>query len=157
MVKSGPSYTPNGSVSWSYEPGGMRKFAYFKMSAEFVQDESQGKCASCCEIRQLIKWRTASQRPPRFAPPSEYPPGVFYEDRDDDGFRYGYRDCAETPGDMYTQANRPCGKKYDGYDRPSVRSDYLGTWIYRLQVVDVCNGGVVKETEGSQNVSIMWD
>ena len=63
-VKSGPKYTPNGTITPT-ESGGM-KTATFTREAEFEHDPANNIHASCAEIRQYIKW-TAGEVPPRHA------------------------------------------------------------------------------------------
>jgi hypothetical protein len=128
-VASGPTYTPTGAVPVT--TSGTSKRAPFSFGATFVEDLNNGVRASCCEVRQYIRWDEAFQKwhggkPPHGGFSSSASADTWYEDRDANDKRYGHRSGAHSDpiaggGDEYTtggvrdQAN---GDTYAGRDAP---------------------------------------
>jgi len=161
VLKSGPTYTPNGNITASNS--GSRKSAFFRLNAEFEHDPANGIYASCCEVRQYLKW-VGNCYPDHagFRPRSSFADDTWYEDRDSTDKRYGHRSGSHSDPqsfDEYVDASgtrdMANGSIYRGSDSPGGPPSLLqdGTWYFRMDVIDVCNGGRVL---GSDNVSITW-
>ena len=165
-VESGPSYTPSGTIPVTNAGG--RKSATFSMAASFgtafVTDPPRR--ASCCEVRQYIKWDKAFHTwrggPPHGGFPSSATADTWYEDRDGtDTFRYGYRFGWGNPvggcGSEYktgTAQDQANGNTYCGRDTPSGPSSMTGQFQFQLKVVDTCNG--YAEKASSSIITINW-
>lgn len=151
QVKTGPTYTPTGTITAATAGG--RKSATFRMSAEFEEDPENGIFPSCCEVEQWIRWDAAAvaswggPTEPHAGFPVGTAAGTWIEDRDVPGFRYGRRSGPRSdpgPSDQYLdpagRRNQAFGARYTGRDTPNGPATDLGTWRFMLQVVDVCNG-----------------
>ncbi len=171
-LKSGPTYTPNGTIAAKNTK--VKKEANFKMSAEFEENPKSGILASCGQIRQYIKWSNANVDPERFhhdgfLPGKSFLPNTWYEDRDQVNTRYGHRSgphsALDDDFDQYfdkakkVSPNPASGRFYEGNDTPEVRgsaafiSSWVGTWEFRIDAIDTCNGNKVL---GSDTVKINW-
>ncbi len=159
QVKSGPTYSPNGTIKATLS-GGLKR-ASFDMLAEFENDPSKGIYASCCSIRQYIKW-TAGESPPNhagFQPATNFNAETWYEDRDGVGKRYGHRtgpysECItinhyEKSSGVLDCAN---GEIFKGKDTPGGSPSRTGAWHFKLVVIDTCNGD--KEIAGPDSVIV---
>ncbi|MFZ5447953.1 MAG: DUF4157 domain-containing protein [Thermodesulfobacteriota bacterium] len=165
VVKSGPRYTPGGPITATVAGG--RKSASFRFTAEFEHDPANGIFASCCEVRQFIRWDPAAVASwggptvPHGGFPAGTPANTWIEDRDAANTRYGHRAgpfSAPAAWDQYIDStgrrNQAFGHIYRGRDTPSGPATDAGTWTFLVKVVDVANGGV---TIGSQDVlSVNW-
>ena len=169
-LKSGPTYTPNGNIKATATA--LKKSATFRMSAEFDLDPPNGVLAACGEIRQYIRWSNNNVDPSRFGhegffTDKTYLPDTWYEDRAQNNIRYGHRRGPHFfnggVGNQYLNAKGKQdflnGSIYQGRDRPSTGgsaayiSSFVGTWEFRLEAIDTCNGNKVL---GSDNVKIQW-
>ncbi|MBE9072209.1 DUF4157 domain-containing protein [Microcystis sp. LEGE 08355] len=163
QVKSGPTYTPSGTIAATKNSDGS-KSARFDMSAEFEHDPSNGIYASCCEIRQYIKWTSDADRPrnPGFMPASSYSANTWYEDRDSVGKRYGHRsgvhaECISINHyeDSLGSYDCPNGSKFVGQDTPRDGSGAkTGKWDFELKVIDTCNGD--RQIGSTASVTVDW-
>lgn len=163
-VKSGPTYSPSGTVP--VVGSGGRKRAPFSFTASFDSGFLSGKQPSCCEVHQFIKWDTAFHTwrggPPHSGFPTGTPANTWTEDRDASGKRYGHRsDSFSDPisgcGDEYkTGATRDQvnGNSYCGRDAPGGPASMTGQWQFRLDAVDTCDGNAVKAS--SSVITINW-
>lgn len=164
-VRTGPTYTPNGTLPAPPAPPGTMRTVDFDLDAEFENDPANGVYPSCCEIRQYILW--TEDPPPRhagFTPVANFDDNVWYEDRDDnvpDG-RYGHRAGIHSQPivlwDEYIDAagNRDManGHIYRGWDGPGtpfVRND---EWQFILKVIDTCNGD--RDVGSVDYVAVDW-
>lgn len=151
---SGPRYTPSSTITPPLIGG--EKNAFFRMRAEFKNDPANKIFASCCEVRQYIRWDSASAAAmnngiPHRGFPAGLAPNTWIEDRDKYNKRYGYRSGPRSdPGtfDQYLDTNgirnQAFGHRYSGSDSPGGDVVLLaGSWRFRLQVIDVCNGNRV--------------
>jgi hypothetical protein len=158
-VKSGPKYTPNGTITPT-NSGGM-KTATFTREAEFEHDPANNIHASCCEIRQYIKW-SAGEVPPRhagFEPASSYHAGTWYVDRDAHGNICGPRSGTggmNKDGCHYEDGSgtwdRANGAVFKGHDSPSGLASRTGEWYFELRVIDTCNGNA--EIGGKDSLTV---
>lgn len=162
-VKSGPAYTPTGTIPVT--PVGGKKKAVFSMAAGFDNDPAAGKTPSCCEVRQFIKWDQTYHNnhggPPHSGFPASAAPNTWHEDRDRADKRYGHRSGPHSDpiggcGDEYLtggkrdQAN---GDTYCGKDGPESRVT-AGQYQFQLKVIDTCDGN--KEKASSSIITINW-
>ena len=133
-IANAPAYDVSGAV-----PAGTA----FHWGATFLNDATHDP--TCCEVRQLISWNQApfpghSAPHPGFQSPRNQP-GNWYEDRDEQGKRYGRRSGSYSdlgPGDNYS------GNQYNGSDQPGGPNPPPIPGFnmrFRLIVVDVCHGG----------------
>ncbi len=163
-LKSGPTYTPNGTLTATLGSDGKKYSPRFALSAEFEDDPSKGIYASCGQIRQYIKWSSNADRPNHsgFTPASSYAANTWYEDRNSgNAFRYGHRSGTfgySTGTNKYIDAGGSTdmakGPKYEGSDRPVDGSGAkTGTWDFRLDAIDTCNGNKVL---GSDTLTVDW-
>jgi hypothetical protein len=159
-LKSGPTYNPSGAITPT--TSGDRKSASFDFTAEFENDPSNGIYASCCEVRQYIKWRNTT--PPNhagFQPASSYAADTWYEDRDANNKRYGHRSGPYSDPqdfDQYLNAegnrDQANGAIYRGNDNPRVAKSRTGQWDFKVSVVDTANGD--KELGTPSTITINW-
>jgi len=159
-VKSGPTYTPSGTLTPTLS-GGLRRTS-FDLAAEFEHDPSNGFDASCCEVRQFILW--TADPPPNHAgwkPESDYSANTWYEDRDGVGKRYGHRtgthsECIGINHYEDKAATKDCaqGQVYKGQDTPGGASSRTGQWQFRLKVIDTCDGA--KDVGTTASVIVQW-
>jgi RHS repeat-associated protein len=154
-VKYGPTYTPEGTIVGVYE--GNMKRAHFRMFAAFEDDRSQGYCAGCCEARQYLTWTNGMPTPDHsgWVPAGDYSAGTEYEDRGDNGARYGHR-SGPCHVDGYSGSYFPdtaCGSSFLATDVPSVLLGVQGTYVFRLAIIDACNRG--KEV-ASTKLTVIW-
>ncbi len=162
VLKSGPTYTPNGTIKAT--PSGGLKEAKFDLSAEFENDPSKGIHASCGEIRQYMKW-SVGEAPPNHSgwqPASSYSADTWYEDRDSASpqKRYGHRsgtysECISINHYEDSSGTYDCvnGAKYKGQDTPKGAASRTGFWYFRIDAIDACNGNKVL---GSDNVTVSF-
>ncbi|HLB71708.1 MAG TPA: DUF4157 domain-containing protein [Candidatus Methanoperedens sp.] len=171
-LKSGPTYTPNGNIKATATA--LKKSATFRMSAEFDLDPPNGVLAACGEIRQYIRWSNNNVDPSRFGhegffTDKTYLPDTWYEDRDQPNTRFGHRrgphSALNNAFDQYfdkagkISPNPASGRFYEGRDTPNTSgsaayiSSFVGSWEFRLEAIDTCNGNKVL---GSDNVKIQW-
>ena len=163
QVKSGPTYTPSGTLTPTANVDGS-KSATFKMSAEFDHDPANDIYASCCEVRQYIKWSSDADRPrnPGFSPAGSFSANTWYEDRDSVGKRYGHRagpysECISINHYEDSSGTNNCatGSIYKGEDAPKDGSGTkTGVWDFELKVIDTCNGD--KQIGSTATVSVDW-
>jgi len=158
-LKSGPTYTPNGSVTPSNSGG--RQTTRFDFTAEFDDDPKNGIYASCCEVRQYIMWTGTAPKHAGFSG-GGFSANTWYEDRDAVDKRYGQRSgphSENVPGNRYVnkkgapdQAN---GVKYEGNDNPGIKAGSRTgeKWSFIVKVIDTCNGDNVL---GQDSVSVTW-
>jgi len=163
-VKSGPTYTPSGTIPVT--TSGSRKSAPFSFASEFNNDTPAGKCPRCCEVRQFIKWDSAFHTwnggPPHSGFPSGAAHSTWIEDRDSSDKRYGHRSGTHSDpiggcGDEYrtgSSRDQANGNKYCGKDAPGGPSGLTGTWNFQLKVVDTCNSDAVKAS--SSIITVNW-
>ncbi|MBN2486377.1 MAG: DUF4157 domain-containing protein [Bacteroidales bacterium] len=142
----------------------------FTFTAEFDHDPNNGIFASCCEVRQDIKWDATwvssvaalGITRPHAGFPAAHPADRWIEDRDaTDTQRYGHRNgygggvagnrYVNTDGTTLNQAN---GRVYQGRDTPNGPTGYPGTWTFRVYVVDVCNGN--RRISPYSTLTITW-
>lgn len=126
----------------------------------------QDSTASCCEVRQYIKWdkRYVASKggPPHGGFPSSSTPDTWYEDRDENNKRYGHRsgpysDPMPNCEDEYKTGSAPDqanGDTYCGSDEPGAPDRRQGQYQFQLKVVDVCHGEAVKAT--SSVITVDW-
>jgi len=162
-VKSGPDYTPSGTIP--VNPVGSKKTASFSLDASF-DTSGTGVKASCCEVRQYIKWDQAYHNskggPPHSGFPSSAKPDTWIEDRDTADKRYGHRSGSHSDpqpkcGDEYktgSSQDMANGDVYCGKDNPTVSSSRTGQWQFQLKVIDTCNSSAVKAS--SSVITINW-
>lgn len=161
-VASGPTYTPSGAIPVTTSGG--RKSATFNMAASFTNDASANKPASCCHVRQFMKWDTrfaAWRGGPPHAGFGSAPADTWIEDRNsDDSLRYGHRSPPHfTPvagcGNEYktgTTQDMANGDTFCGRDTPSGPDGMVGVFSFQLKVVD--SGGAVKQS--SPVITVTW-
>ncbi len=165
-LKSGPTYTPNGTLKATLGSDGRKYSPEFTRSAEFEHDPSQGIYASCGIIKQSIKWSSDADRPnhPGWTPASNYDANKWYEDRNASGLRASPRSgptsfCASgATNGIYkdTDGNRDCanGPIFEGHDRPMDGSGAkTGTWDFKLEAIDICNDDKVL---GTDTLTVDW-
>jgi outer membrane protein OmpA-like peptidoglycan-associated protein len=170
-LKSGPTYTPNGTIKATRTKTTLS--ANFKMAAEFDHDPAKGIHASCGEIRQYIRWSNNNVDPSRFRhegflTDKTYLPNTWYEDRHQENWRYGHRrgphSFSRGAHNQYLDATGGSqdflnGKVYEGTDAPNTFgsaayiTSFVGTWEFRLDAIDVCNGNKVL---GQDNAKVVW-
>jgi hypothetical protein len=152
-VKTGPTYRPSGTIAPTV--AGANESAHFRLDAEFDDDPANGIFASCCEIRQFIRWDAAAAAGfgPTGVPHAGFPAGTaadtWIEDRDAANKRYGHRSGPFTDPqdfDQYTdgaERNQAFGHLYRGSDTPGGPVSFVGggVWRFMIKVVDVCKGG----------------
>jgi hypothetical protein len=152
-VKTGPTYRPSGTIAPTV--AGANESAHFRIDAEFDDDPANGIFASCCEIRQFIRWdaTAAAGFGAGGVPHAGFPAGTaadtWIEDRDAANKRYGHRSGPFTDPqdfDQYIDANgrnQAFGHIYRGSDTPGGPVATLGggVWRFMVKVVDVCKGG----------------
>ena len=164
-VEAGPTYTPTGTIAAPVVGGNQQ--ATFRMFARFRHDPANGVYASCCEVRQRIRWDAASAA----ALPGGIPHGGFaagtaantwLEDRDAANNRYGHRTGPNSDPQNFDQyidtngrRNQAFGHIFRGSDSPGGPDAILaGSWRFRLSVIDVCNGNA--EIGGQDFVRVNW-
>jgi hypothetical protein len=164
-VEAGPTYNPTGTIAPPVVGGNQQ--ATFRFNARFKHDPVNGVYASCCEVRQKIRWDAASAA----AMPGGIPHGGFaagsgantwFEDRDAANNRYGHRSGPFSDPQNFDQyidtngrRNQAFGHIYRGSDSPGGPAAILaGSWRFRLSVVDVCNGDT--EIGGQDFVRVNW-
>jgi hypothetical protein len=168
-VKSGPKYTPKGKIRVTTT--GNRKSAPFSFAATF-RNSAWGPFwkdadASCCEVRQYIKWDKAFHDyiggPPHSGFPATATYDTWYEDRDANDKRYGHRtgphsDPIAGGGDEYTDdtgaQDQASGAKYNGRDTPGGPTTMTGQFKFYLAAIDTCNADKVKAR--SPEIKIDW-
>lgn len=169
-LKSGPTYTPNGTVKATATA--LKKSAEFRMSAEFEHDPPNAVLSPCGEIRQYIRWSSNDVDPARFRhegffTDKTYLPDTWYEDRSQRNIRYGHRRGPHFfnggAGNQYLDAKGKQdflnGPVYQGRDRPNTAgsaayiASFVGSWEFRLDAIDICNGNKVL---GSDTVTVQW-
>lgn len=162
---SGPTYAPTGTIAPPVVAGQQR--ANFRMRAEFRHDPANNVYASCCEVRQFIRWDAASAAAmPGGIPHGGFPAGTaantWIEDRDAANNRYGHRSGRHSDPQNFDQyidtagrRNQAFGHRFRGSDSPGGPAAILaGSWRFRLQVIDVCNG---RQTIGTRDfVRVNW-
>jgi hypothetical protein len=164
-VEAGPTYTPGGTINPPVVGGQQR--AGFRFSARFRHDPANGVYASCCELRQDIRWDAASAAAmPGGIPHGGFPAGTaantWIEDRDAGNHRYGHRAGPHTDPQNFDQyidtnarRNQAFGHIYRGSDGPGGPDAMLaGNWRFRVRVVDVCNGNAA--IGGQDFVRVQW-
>ena len=160
-VRSGPSYTPSGTIPVTTAGG--RKRATFDLAAAFDTDTATGKKPSCCEVRQFIKWDRAFHTwrggPPHSGFPSSAAADTWIEDRGAAGFRYGHRTNPGVAGcgDQYKAGatqDMANGDSYCGRDTPSGPTTMTGKFQFRLDVIEACAGGTTKTS--SPVITVNW-
>jgi outer membrane protein OmpA-like peptidoglycan-associated protein len=170
-LKTGPTYKPSGVAPLTTNTP-TAKAATFTMAAEFENDPPNGVLATCGEIRQYIKWSNQNVDPSRFGhegflTDKTFIPDTWYEDRDQPNTRYGHRQGPHSAPiavvDEYLNAkgvrDQLNGARYTGSDTPSVRgsvafiTSWVGTWEFRLEAIDTCNGNKVL---GTDTVKVNW-
>ncbi len=163
-VKSGPAYSPTGTVPVTTTHG--KKKATFTLAASFSTDAAKATKPSCCEVRQYVKWDKAFQDwrkgPIHSGFPSTATYDTWYEDRDTSDTRYGHRAGSYSSpvsgcGDEYktgTAQDMANGDTYCGRDSPNGPDDLTGTWNFQLKVVDTCDGD--KEKASSSVITVNW-
>lgn len=155
-LKSGPTYTPNGTITST------TRSAHFALAAEFEHDPENGIHASAGEIRQYIKW-SAGERPNHagFRPVASFPDNTWFEDRDASDKRYGHRAGPHTDPQSFDQYLDAAGNRdqanghiYRGTDSPRMSIEPgTGSWFFKLQAIDTANGNSVL---GEDNLEIDW-
>lgn len=154
-LKSGPRYTPNGSLTPTV--AGDRKNVPFDFDAVFDSDPANGVFPGCGEVHQDIKWDAAAATSgntifhltvPHGGFPATHPANVWIEDRDTADTRYGRRSgahSAPSTGDQYTNAagdqDEARGATYHGEDQPDVPAAMTGRWTFMVLAFDMCNQG----------------
>jgi hypothetical protein len=153
QIASGPTYTPSGNIPAVVS--GTRKEFPFSMAATFTNQSPRAILATCCEVRQFIKWDARSAAgmggPPHRGFPATTPADTWIEDRDPSDKRYGHRfgphsDPIANGGDEYTTngaRDQLHGTTYNGKDKPSGPLTDVGKWFFRLDVIDTCNSNNV--------------
>jgi Domain of unknown function (DUF4157) len=163
-LKSGPKYTPNGTLKPTLS-GGMKVCPAFTRTAEFEQDPAKGIFASCGIVMQSMKW-SVGEDPPHHAgwtPASNFSADTWYEDRNESGLRASPRSgptsfCASgATNGIYldSSGNRDCanGTKFEGHDQPSGLPTRKGFWYFKLEAIDTCNSNNVL---GTDYVTVDW-
>jgi hypothetical protein len=163
-VASGPTYTPSGTLTPTISGG--RKSFPFSMAATFATLAPTAVFPACCEVHQFIKWdaRYVASKggPPHGGFPSSAQADTWIEDRDANDKRYGHRsdshsDPIEKGGDEYTTGgvrDQVHGDTYAGKDGPSSAASRVGTFQFRLDVVDTCNSNATKAS--SSIITLPW-
>ena len=164
-VEAGPTYTPTGTIAPPVVGGNQQ--ATFRLFSRFRHDPANGIYASCCEVRQRIRWDAASAAAmPGGIPHAGFAAGTaadtWLEDRDAANNRYGHRTGPRSDPQNFDQyidtngrRNQGFGHLYRGSDTPGGPAAILaGSWRFRLSVIDVCNGGT--EIGGQDFVRINW-
>ena len=160
VVKSGPTYDPVGPLTPEVLRDGRKRSPEFKRTAEFEQDPDLGICATCCEVRQNMKWETDADRPnhPGFRPAADYDADTWYRDRAGSGWMCGSRTQPGRPNCRYIGSDGEdmlCGTKFEGTDQPVDGSGKkTGWWKFQLVVVDRCNGNEIVAT--SDELILQW-
>jgi len=162
-LKSGPTYTPSGTIK-ATKSGGKKKAA-FKLSAEFENDPKNGFEPSYGEVRQYIQWTKAADIPNHagFKPAASYSAKTWYEDRDDVGKRYGHRsgaysECISINHYEDKKGKQDCanGEVFKGEDTPIDGSGAkTGEWKFELRAVDTSDGN--KEIGTPASVTVDWN
>ncbi len=164
-LKTGPTYKPN-LVAPLTTNTPTNKATTFTMAAEFENDPPNGILATCGEIRQYIKWSNQNVDPARFGhegflTDKTFIPDTLYEDRDQVGKRYGHRQGPHSESfagvneflDAKGKQDPLNGPRFNGRDDPNVRgsaafiASWVGTWEFRLDAIDTCNGDKVLGTD----------
>jgi len=163
-VASGPTYAPSGTLTPTISGG--RKSFPFSMAATFANLAPAAVFPPCCEVHQFIKWdaRYVASKggPPHGGFPSSAAADTWVEDRDQSDKRYGHRSGSHSDpiaggGDEYTTGgvrDQLNGDAYAGKDAPSAAASRTGTWQFRLDVVDTCNGNATKAS--SPIITVPW-
>ncbi len=163
-VDVGPRYTPTGTIAPPVVAGAQQ--ANFRMRADFAHDPANGIYASCCEIRQHIRWDAASAAamggPPHAGFPAATAADTWVEDRDAANNRYGHRTGPNSDPQDFDQyidtnlrRNQAFGHLYRGSDSPGGPAAGLGgSWRFMLSVIDVCNGNA--RIGGQDFVRVNW-
>jgi hypothetical protein len=162
-LKSGPKYTPSGTIKATKSGGS--KSATFKLGAEFENDPASNILASCGEVRQYIMWTKDADIPNHdgFKPKANFSANTWYEDRDDVGKRYGHRsgtfsECVSINHYEDKAGTKDCanGAVFVGRDDPMDGSGAkTGLWKFELRAVDTCDGD--KEIGTAASVDIDWN
>ncbi len=164
-LKTGPTYKPNVLAPLTTNTP-TNKATNFTMAAEFQNDPPNGILATCGEIRQYIKWSNQNVDPARgghegFLTDKTFIPGTFYEDRDQVGKRYGHRQGPHSESlagvneflNLKGKQDPLNGPRFNGRDTPNVNgtaafiTSFAGTWEFRLDAIDTCNGDKVLGTD----------
>jgi hypothetical protein len=136
------------------------------MAATFTNSAPIAILAGCCSVRQFIKWDARSAAgmggPPHSGFPASHPADTWIEDRDTSDKRYGHRSGSHSSpisggGDEYTTngvRDQTFGDTYSGKDAPAGPTTDVGTWSFRLDVIDTCNGDAVKAS--SSVITLNW-
>ena len=163
-LKSGPTYTPNGTLKTTLS-GGMKVSPAFKRNAEFEHDPSKGIYAGCGIIMQSMKW-SAGEDPPHHAgwtPAANFKADTWYEDRNESGLRASPRsgptsfcESGATNGIYLDKTGkRDClnGPVFEGHDQPQGLATRKGFWYFKLEAIDTCNSNAVL---GTDYVTVDW-
>jgi hypothetical protein len=151
-VASGIGYTP---ASPAVVAGGAGSTTHFAFRADFEDDHPNNVFASCCQVRQFIRWNAAAAAGmgPNGVPHAGFPAGTpvdtFIEDRDAADHRYGHRAGAHSDPQDFDQyldgagnRNQASGHRYRGTDDPTVPPAMaVGQWRFYVKVIDRCNRG----------------
>lgn len=161
-LKSGPTYTPGGTIAATKSGG--QKSAAFDLSAEFENDSAHDINPACGEVRQYIQWTSDADIPNNagFRPKIAFSANTWYEDRDTAGKRYGHRsgtysECASINHYVDTRGSEDCdkGEVFKGHDAPIDGSGAkTGKWNFELRAVDACDGD--KEIGTPATVTVDW-
>jgi hypothetical protein len=164
-VEAGPTYNPGGTIAPPVVGGNQQ--ATFRFSARFKHDPANGIYASCCDVRQHIRWDAASAAAlaggiPHAGFPAGTAANTWIEDRDAADNRYGRRAGPHSDPQSFDQfidtngrRNQAFGHIYRGSDSPGGPAGVLaGSWRFRLSVVDVCNGDA--QIGGQDFVRVNW-
>jgi hypothetical protein len=164
-VEAGPTYNPGGTIAPPVVGGNQQ--ATFRFSARFKHDPANGIYASCCDVRQHIRWDAASAAAlaggiPHAGFPAGTAANTWIEDRDAADNRYGRRAGPHSDPQDFDQfidtngrRNQAFGHIYRGSDSPGGPAAVLaGSWRFRLSVVDVCNGDA--QIGGQDFVRVNW-
>jgi hypothetical protein len=164
-LETGPTYVPSGTITPPVVGG--NQTAPFRFRARFKNEPANGIFASCCEVRQHIRWDAVSAAAlPGGIPHAGFPagtaPNTWIEDRDaTDTLRYGHRAGRHgnaVDGNQYLDTNgrrnQAFGHRYEGRDFPGGPAALLaGNWRFMVSVIDVCNGNA---RLGEDFVRINW-
>lgn len=164
-LKSGPTYSPNGSLTAVKGADGKKRSPAFSLDAEFEHDPANGVLASCGEIRQFVRWSSDADRPNHSGFSSSDPANTWIEDRGaGDTLRLGHRTgkfaIATSAGsinkfiDATGAVDMANGAKYHGTDQPMDGSGAkTGHWDFEFRAIDICNGGALL---GTDSLTVQW-
>jgi hypothetical protein len=159
---SGPTYRALSSLSPVRIDGWQQ--AEFLLEAEFADDPANEVYASCCEVRQFIRWTAAYAAAgeggaPHEGFPAGWQPNRWIEDRDRDNKRYGHRSGRHARLDENNEyldntgsRNAAFGHIYRGRDRP-ISGRNAGMYRFKVRVIDVCNNNFIL---GEDTLHVTW-